>query len=50
MPKFGMSIYKMQRYLARFKYNFDIEVKGQGHSEFMNVHDTSTMVIHSRAK
>ena len=23
-----------------WKYNFDIEVKGQGHTEFMNVHDT----------
>ena len=20
-------------------YNFDIEIKGQGHTEFMNVHD-----------
>ena len=23
------------------KYNFDIKVKGQGHTEFKNVHDTS---------
>ena len=23
------------------KYNFDIEVKGQGHAKFMNVCDTS---------
>ena len=36
---------KEQRHLARFhslrKYNFDIEVKGQGHAEFMTVCDTS---------
>ena len=24
-----------------WKYNFDIEVKGQGHAEFMNVRNTS---------
>ena len=31
------------------KYNFDIEVKGQGHKEVMNVYMTHRpLVIHSR--
>ena len=28
--------------MSRNKYNFDIEVKGQGHAEVMNVCDTSS--------
>ena len=35
---------KEQRYLAKLKSMvkiYDIEVKGQGHTKFMNVHDTS---------
>ena len=36
---------KEQRHFARLKFmvkiNFDIEVKGQGHTEFMNVRDSS---------
>ena len=36
---------KEQKHITRLKsmgkYNFDIEVKGQGHTEFMNVPDTS---------
>ena len=42
MPKFGMHLSKSK---------VDIEIKGQGHTEFMDVHDTlymyGTMVIHS---
>ena len=43
MPKFGMLNVKEQRHFARlkwWKYNFDIEVKGQGPTEFMNVRYT----------
>ena len=43
--KFGMHISKSKDDLAQTqirgdKYNFDIEVKGQGHTEVMNVCDT----------
>ena len=43
MPKFGMLMSKSKDILPNplWKCNFDIEVKGQGHIEFMNVHDTS---------
>ena len=44
MPKFGMPMSKSKDILPDsnpcWKYNFDIEVKNQGHTEFMNVHDT----------
>ena len=32
---------KGQCHFARLKFNFYIEVKGQGHTVFMNVRDTS---------
>ena len=43
--------FKEQRHLATLKsmiqkFNVDIEVKGQGHTELMNVRDTSYHVIH----
>ena len=45
MPKFGMPMSKSKDILPDsipwWKYNFDIEVKVQGHSEIMNVRDTS---------
>ena len=45
MPKFGMPISKSKNIFSDsnpwLKYNFDIEVKGQGHTKFMNVHNTS---------
>ena len=45
MPKFGMPMSKSKYILSDsnpwWKYNFDIEVKGQGHKEFINVRDTS---------
>ena len=41
MPKLRMHMSKSQISNPWWKYNFDIEVKGQGHTEFMNVCDTS---------
>ena len=45
MPKFGIPMWKSKNILPvsnpRWRYNFHIEVRGQGHTEFMNVHDTS---------
>ena len=44
MPKFGIPMSKSKDILPDsnpwWKHNFDIEVKGQGHTEFMNVGDT----------
>ena len=45
MPKFGMLMSKSKD-IARLKFMHGeniilIEVKGQGHTDFMNVHDTS---------
>ena len=44
-PKFGVPMSKSKDILPDsnpwWKYNFDIEVKGQGHAEFMNVRNTS---------
>ena len=44
MPKFGMPMSKSKDILPdsnpQWKYIFNIEVKGQGHREFMNVRDT----------
>ena len=45
MPKFGMPMSKSKGILQDssrwWKYNFDIKVNGQGHTEFMNVRNTS---------
>ena len=45
MPRFGMPMSKSKDILpdsnSWWKYDFDIEVKGQGHTDFMNVRDTS---------
>ena len=45
MPEFGMPVSKSKDILPDtnpwWKYDFDIEVKGQGRTEFMNVSDTS---------
>ena len=45
MQKFGVPMSKSKDILpdsnSLWKYNFDIEVKGQGHTEFMTVCDTS---------
>ena len=45
MPEFGMPKSKSKDILPDtnpwWKYDFDIEVKGQGRTEFMNVSDTS---------
>ena len=45
MPKFSIPIMSKSKYIlpdsnSRRKYYFDIEVKGQGHTEFINVSDT----------
>ena len=41
MQKFGVPMSKSKDILpdsnSLWKYNFDIEIKGQGHTEFMNV-------------
>ena len=45
MKKIGVLMSKSKHILpdsnSLWKYNFDIEVKGQGHTEFMTVCDTS---------
>ena len=45
MPKFGMPMSKSKDILPDsnpwLKYNFNFEVKGQCHTEFMNERDTS---------
>ena len=45
MPKLGMTMSKSRDVLpdsnSWWKYNFDIEFIGQGHTELMHVHDAS---------
>ena len=36
-----MDVLSLARLKSMVNYNFDVEVKGQGHTEFINVRDTS---------
>ena len=49
MQKFGMPMSKSKDILPDsnpwWKYNFDIQVKGQGHTEFMKLCDTTWQIL-----